>query len=70
MIACLGEVSGQNALNDMYATMKNSEEGLQLLKDKPRINTNTVDLNVLSKLPENTFGYHYVKFLEVNVNFI
>ncbi|KFB50840.1 AGAP005199-PB-like protein [Anopheles sinensis] len=66
MIACLGETTGREALENMQYLMQNSEEGQQILKDKPRINTRTVDMERLKHLPHNTFGYTYVKFMEDN----
>lgn len=66
MIACLGEVSGVQALSNIYNEMQNNPEGAAVLKDRPRINSNTVDLKSLAKLPKNTFGHVYLKFLEDN----
>ncbi|XP_053674143.1 ubiquinone biosynthesis protein COQ4 homolog, mitochondrial [Anopheles nili] len=67
MIACLGETTGREALEKMQHCMRNSEEGQQILSEKPRINTGTVDMSALEKLPENTFGYTYAKFMADNV---
>ncbi|XP_062543628.1 ubiquinone biosynthesis protein COQ4 homolog, mitochondrial [Armigeres subalbatus] len=64
MIACLGETTGVPTLETIHHQMQNSEEGCQILAEKPRINTSTVDLEALKKLPQNTFGYHYATFLE------
>ncbi|XP_058121382.1 ubiquinone biosynthesis protein COQ4 homolog, mitochondrial [Anopheles ziemanni] len=66
MIACLGETTGREALENMQYLMQNSEEGQQILREKPRINTRTVDMEGLKQLPPNTFGYNYVKFMEDN----
>ncbi|XP_050072781.1 uncharacterized protein LOC126560874 [Anopheles maculipalpis] len=66
MIACLGETTGREALEKMLYYMRLSEEGQQILSEKPRINTRTVDMEALKTLPENTFGYTYVKFMEDN----
>uniref|UniRef100_A0A182QJL2 Ubiquinone biosynthesis protein COQ4 homolog, mitochondrial n=1 Tax=Anopheles farauti TaxID=69004 RepID=A0A182QJL2_9DIPT len=66
MIACLGETTGREALERMLFAMKNSEEGQQILTEKPRINTRTVDMAALSKLPETSFGYTYAKFMADN----
>uniref|UniRef100_A0A8W7NZG9 Ubiquinone biosynthesis protein COQ4 homolog, mitochondrial n=1 Tax=Anopheles atroparvus TaxID=41427 RepID=A0A8W7NZG9_ANOAO len=66
MIACLGETTGREALENMQYLMRNSEEGHQILAEKPRINTRTVDMAALEKLPQNTFGYTYAKFMEDN----
>lgn len=64
MIACLGETTGVPALQNIHHQMRNSEEGRRILTDKPRINTRTVSMESLQKLPENTLGFHYVYFLE------
>lgn len=66
MIACYGETSGSDALNIILNKMIVSEEGLQILNDKPRINSSTVDLNALDRLPNDTFGFTYKKFLDDN----
>lgn len=68
MIACLGETTGHDALCKMLICMKSNDEGLQILKDQPRINTKTVDLDKLSRLEQNKFGYQYYKFLKDNVS--
>lgn len=50
--------------------MQKSSEGQRILKEKPRINTSTVDLSVLKDLPEGTLGKTYSNFLEVNVRLL
>lgn len=67
MIACLGETTGLDTLQNVLQVMKNSPEGIQILTDKPRINSKTIDLDALGKLPVDTFGYAYKKFLDDNV---
>lgn len=67
MIACLGETTGEGALQNILQVMQSSKEGREILKEKPRINTKTVNLKELKSLPEDTFGHHYYKFLEDNV---
>lgn len=67
MIACLGETTGEDALQKVLQVMKTSEEGKQILLQKPRINTRTVDLNALKAMSPDTMGYHYYKFLSDNV---
>lgn len=64
MIACLGETTGVPALETIRRQMLSSDEGRAILADRPRINTRTVDMTALKALPENTFGFHYVHFLE------
>lgn len=67
MIACLGETTGESALQNILTTMQNDEEGRQILAEKPRINTKTVNLEKLRQMPSNTLGYTYAKFLDDNV---
>ncbi|CAH1389168.1 unnamed protein product [Nezara viridula] len=66
MIATLGETTGLGALRYMKKKMEESEEGQTILKDLPRINSRTVDLDYLQKLPNNSVGNTYYKFLETN----
>ena len=40
--------------------------GLEILKDRPRVTEETMDLSHLSTLPTNTFGYHYYRFMHDN----
>ncbi|XP_053686688.1 uncharacterized protein LOC128736233 [Sabethes cyaneus] len=64
MIACLGETTGAGVAENIRQQMLSSTEGRLVLAEKPRINTRTVDMTALKKLPENSFGFHYVQFLE------
>lgn len=68
MIACLGETTGEDALRRMLKIMQTSEEGQRILTEKPRISTKSVNLDELKKLPDDTFGHHYFRFLDDNVN--
>lgn len=68
MIACLGETTGEEALHKILQVLKSSEEGQAILREKPRINTQTVNLGELKNMPEDTMGYHYYKFLDDNVS--
>ncbi|XP_069174880.1 ubiquinone biosynthesis protein COQ4 homolog 1, mitochondrial isoform X2 [Procambarus clarkii] len=66
MVAVLGETTGYRALSALYTEMAHDDEGQQILIDKPRISSTTVDLKYLSQLPEETLGHFYIKFLNVN----
>lgn len=68
MIACLGETTGEDALLKILHVMNESDEGQEILKEKPRINTKTVNLEELKNMPIDTFGHHYYKFLDDNVS--
>ncbi len=64
MVAALGETTAGPVLPHLLDNMLASEEGLRILKDRPRVNTGTVDMSMLSSLPENSFGHAYVTWLE------
>ncbi|KAH9957089.1 ubiquinone biosynthesis protein Coq4 [Russula dissimulans] len=64
MVAALGETTAGPVLPRLLDHMLESEEGRRILKDRPRINTSTVDMAALARLPENTFGHTYVTWLE------
>ncbi|CAH0563895.1 unnamed protein product [Brassicogethes aeneus] len=66
MIATLSETTGEDALVEMHEIMLNSHEGYEILSKKPRINSRTVDLEYLKKLPEGTLGKTYSNFLVEN----
>lgn len=66
-LGVFGETSGGLALQKMHDKMLSNAEGQSILKDKPRINTKTVNLDHLRDLPPNSFGRAYLKFLEDNV---
>ena len=66
MIACLGEVTGDTALKSMREKMLESEEGMEILRDMPRINSHTVCFETLSNLPDNTLGRVYADFMTDN----
>nr|CAH0099411.1 unnamed protein product [Daphnia galeata] len=66
MIAVNGESSGHSALVRMQRKMLESEEGQQILMERPKINSSTVDIEKLKSYPDGTLGREYTKFLEVN----
>jgi ubiquinone biosynthesis protein COQ4 len=50
----------------MRDRMLQDREGRKILRERPEINTSTIDMEYLSKLPKNTFGYNYWYFLDSN----
>lgn len=66
MIACLGEVTGEKSLVYMREKMLETNEGSKILSDQPRINSQTVCFETLSKMPETTLGKVYANFLNDN----
>ncbi|XP_064458296.1 ubiquinone biosynthesis protein COQ4 homolog, mitochondrial-like [Ornithodoros turicata] len=63
MVAVMGEVTGVSAFKHLFEVMSRDPEGMEILRDRPRINTRTVDLSYLKQLPTDTFGYAYYQFL-------
>lgn len=47
--------------------MQESEEGAKILTKRPRINSDTIDLNKLKLMPDGTLGKLYSDFLLKNV---
>lgn len=66
MIACLGEVTGEGAIKHMLQKMKETEEGADILKEQPRINSATISFDKLCQMPENTLGRVYADFMTDN----
>ncbi|KAJ7081847.1 putative COQ4 protein, responsible for restoring ubiquinone biosynthesis [Mycena belliarum] len=64
MVAALGETTAGPALPRLRDIMLSSTEGRQILKDRPRINSMTVDMAKLAQYPEGTLGRAYITWLE------
>lgn len=62
MVAVNGEVTGMIALKSMLARMEAHPEGAQILSDRPRISTNTVNFDELRQLPKSTLGTETCEF--------
>ncbi|KAJ8957562.1 hypothetical protein NQ318_020602 [Aromia moschata] len=56
----------ERQLKYMLGNMEESEEGTRILNERPRINTHTIDVDYLKKLPDETLGKTYSNFLEKN----
>ncbi|CAF4781661.1 unnamed protein product [Pieris macdunnoughi] len=66
MISCMGEVTGGKALNYMRQKMLETNEGAEILRDMPRINSQIVCFKTLSQMPQNTLGRVYADFMVEN----
>jgi len=64
MVAALGETTAGPALPRLRDRMLESAEGRQILKERPRVNSSTIDMQALSTLPEGTFGRAYITWLD------
>eukprot|EP00761_Pharyngomonas_kirbyi_P000111 gb/GECH01000111.1/.p1 GENE.gb/GECH01000111.1/~~gb/GECH01000111.1/.p1 ORF type:complete len:285 (+),score=58.58 gb/GECH01000111.1/:1-855(+) len=69
MIAIFGETTAAIALQNMRDQMKKSEEGKEILETKPRIHENNLNLEELRKLPPDTLGGAYSRYMLEN-NFL
>ncbi|XP_022115770.2 ubiquinone biosynthesis protein COQ4 homolog, mitochondrial [Pieris rapae] len=66
MISCMGEVTGGEALNYMRQKMLETNEGAEILREMPRINSQLVCFKTLSQMPKNTVGRVYADFMVEN----
>lgn len=66
MVAVLGETTGHRTLKVLRDRMRRDPEGAQILQERPRISTSTLDLGKLQSLPEGSLGREYLRFLDVN----
>jgi ubiquinone biosynthesis protein Coq4 len=64
MVAAVGDLTSGPILPTLRDHMLASPEGRRILKERPRINTNTVEMQKLASLPEGTFGRTYVTWLQ------
>lgn len=64
MIAALGETTAGSSLSHLRDAMLSSAEGRRVLKNRPSVNSETVDMDHLRTLPEGSFGRAYVTWLE------
>ncbi|KIJ11973.1 hypothetical protein PAXINDRAFT_83603 [Paxillus involutus ATCC 200175] len=65
MVAALGETTAGSTLPKLRDAMLDSPEGRRILKERPRINSKTLDIQKFKALPDGTFGREYARWLEV-----
>ncbi|XP_055948922.1 ubiquinone biosynthesis protein COQ4 homolog, mitochondrial-like isoform X2 [Argiope bruennichi] len=66
MVAVLGETTGNIAARQIREKMLQDSEGSLILREKPRINSDTLDYQFLESLPNGTLGHAYISFLKDN----
>jgi len=66
MIAALGETTGELFLRRMRNRMLVDRVGRSILRDKPVISSNTINISLLRTYPDSTLGREYVRFLDDN----
>lgn len=65
MVATLGETTGTLFLKRMRDSMLSNTTGRRILRDRPSINTSTVDFSRLrQECAPGTFGHAYVSWLD------
>ncbi|KAF9198849.1 Ubiquinone biosynthesis protein [Haplosporangium sp. Z 27] len=64
MVAALGETTGGIFLNRIRDQMLLDPEGRRILRERPKITSETMQLDNLRSLPDGTFGREYVRFLD------
>lgn len=64
MIAALAETTAGPSLPRLRDRMLESVEGRKILRERPRVNSNTINMNNLAQYSEGTFGRAYVTWLE------
>lgn len=63
-VAGLGDITGEKQLIKMHNILNRTILGQKLLKDKPLITEELLDMKTLRTLNNNTLGYNYVKFMD------
>lgn len=64
MVAALGETTAGPTISWLRDQMLASPEGRKILKERPRVNSTTVDMDALARLPDGSLGKAYVTWLE------
>ncbi|KAJ3343376.1 Ubiquinone biosynthesis protein [Gonapodya sp. JEL0774] len=64
MVAALGETTGPVALRQVRDKMLQDPIGRRILRERPVVNSSTVDVEALRQLSDGTFGREYVRWLD------
>ncbi|XP_037090529.1 ubiquinone biosynthesis protein COQ4 homolog, mitochondrial-like isoform X2 [Pollicipes pollicipes] len=64
LVAVSGETTGAIVLPCLLRKMQEDPEGQDILRERPVINSRSVDLEGLARLPDGTLGREYVRFLQ------
>ena len=63
LVSACGDLSSYEALQRIKRKMQQDEEGRAILMDKPRVTSETWNLDDLIALPKGTFGHEYAFFM-------
>ena len=64
LIATLSESTASTFLPSLHAKMVSHPEGRQIMRDRPIVSSQTVDLDKLRGMKRGTLGREYVEWLE------
>ncbi|KAG0258832.1 Ubiquinone biosynthesis protein [Mortierella polycephala] len=64
MVAALGETTGSIFLERIRDQMLQDPEGRRILRERPAITSESMQLDKLRELPDGAFGREYVRFLD------
>lgn len=64
LVATLSESTSGSFLPALHESLASTHEGRQILRDRPTVSTETVDLDKLKALKRGTLGREYVEWLE------
>ena len=64
LVAGLGDITGENQLKKMHQILNRTQSGRNLLKDKPLITKESLDVTRLRSLSSNTLGNLYINFMD------
>ena len=63
LIATLSESTASTFLPTLHANMTSHPEGRQIIRDRPLISSETLDLKKLKEMKRGTLGREYVEWL-------
>lgn len=66
MIAVLGETTSDRQLPKLREALltRSGEEGLSILRERPRLSSESIDLETLRAMPEGSLGRAYIDWLK------
>eukprot|EP00347_Sterkiella_histriomuscorum_P016389 403353374 len=63
-VAAVGDLSSVHTLKEIRRKMHADIEGQQILKEKPRVNSETWNKQRLLALPDHTFGHQFARWMK------
>ena len=66
LLTILTQTSSYPNIESLVEQMRSTDEGRRLLVARPSLNSQTINIEELSKLPDGTFGREWVRWLHAN----